>query len=109
MAWGLQSQMACLIRPSLEKYFSEYEDAETEASRILCYQRTEGVLDITDIEREQAHCDSEVERLGLMWAIEAIADHAEKVATTSNGAGEFYCDEGGWCEVPFVDEEEGEG
>lgn len=106
MAWELQSQMECLIRPSLEAYFEGHESPGEEAGRILCYQRTEGETNIEKIEEEQARCDNDVERLGLSWAIETIAGHAESVATTSNGGWNFYCDEGGWCEVAFVEEEE---
>lgn len=111
MAWEMQSQMTCFIRPSLEKYFEGdwSDEAETEAARILCYQRTEGETDIGRAEDAQARCDDDVSRLGLAWAIEAIAQYAEEVATTTNGAHAFYCDHGGWCEVPFVDENEGEG
>jgi hypothetical protein len=105
MAWELQSDMAGLIRPSVESYLLSHDDAATEAGRILCYQRSEGEMDIASIERLQAECDDDVERLGLDWAIGAISDHAEQVATTSNGAWDVYLDSEGWCEVPFCSDE----
>lgn len=104
MAWELQSGMAHLISFSVETYLREHDTPAIEAGRILCYQRTEGETDIATIERVQGECDADVNRFGIEWAVTAITSHAEKVATTSNGAWDVWLDSGGWCEVPFVDE-----
>jgi hypothetical protein len=106
MAWELQSQMARLIAPSVEAYLTAHDDPATEAARILCYQRTEGETDIAKIEAVQVECNGDVNRDGLGWAVGAISRHAEQVSTTSNGGWAVYLDQGGWCEVPFIDEEE---
>jgi hypothetical protein len=102
----MQSDLTYLIRPSVEAYLFAQEDPAAEASRILGHQRGEGICDVPTLERIQAECDAEVARLGVPWAVAAIAEHAEGVGLTSNGGGDIYLDSGGWCEVPFVSDEE---
>lgn len=54
----------------------------------------------------QESCDADVAKFGLDWAAGAIASHAESVGSTSNGAHNVYLDSGGWCEIPFVTDDE---
>jgi len=105
MAWELQTDMTHLIRPSVEAYLNTHQDPAGEAGRILGFTRGEGVDDLDRLEAIQIECDKDVAKFGVLWAACEIAEHAEKVATTSNGAWTFYCDEGGWCDIEFIGEE----
>ena len=104
MAWELQTDMVALIRPSIEAYLEEHDAPETEAARILTYQRTEGETDIAKLEAAQELAEKEVDAFGLDWAVATLSQHAESVATTSNGAWDVWLDSGGWCTVPFCTE-----
>jgi len=109
MAWSLDSYAAGFIPRSVEVYLAGHENPAQEAARILGYQRSEGVCDIPTVERIQLGCDDDVACFGVAWAAERIAEHAERVGLTSNGAHAFYCDDGGWVEIPFADDEDDGG
>ena len=106
MAWEMQENEKGLVRPSVEAYLVGHERPAIEAGRILGHQRGEGETDVPTLERIQGECDADVARLGVAWAVAAIAEYAEEVATTTNGGYEICLDHGGWCEVPFIEDVE---
>lgn len=104
MAWELQSHID--VRACVETYLAGHDNPAEETARVLGYQRGEhlkGFNDLPELEALQASIDAEVSAHGWPCFVSEIAEHAERVGLTSNGAWTVYLDSGGWCEAPIVD------
>lgn len=93
MAWEMQNHMFGYIGPSILSYLNENYAGEDDRRAWLLERLEDNLVDVWD----GAPIDSLVDTLAI---------EAQNIATTTNGAHEFYLDHEGYTTIPWCTEDE---